>query len=104
MGGSSRLIRVGVILDDSSATVSRSANCLSLFPDVGISAGRERYGEISAMLELRREDFRAVVTVKDDAATEFATTTGDVSLEPLSARDDTSESLESMRSGCFSQL
>ena len=107
MGGNSRLMRVGVILDDSSATDSRSANCLSLFPDVGTSAGLERYGEISAMLELRREDmggFRAVVTAEIDAATGFATMTGDVLLEPLSARDDTSESLESMGSECFWKL
>lgn len=104
MDGNSRLMKVGVILDDSSAKDSRSANCFSLFPDAGTSAGRERYGEMSAMLELRREDingFRAVVAMEDDAAVEFATATGVASLEPPSARDTTSDSLESMRSECF---
>lgn len=106
MDGNSRLMKVGVILDDSSATDSRSANCFSLFPDAGISTGRERYGEMSAMLELRREDmggFRAVATVENDAVMEFATAMGDSSLEPLSVWDVTSDSLESMRSKCFSQ-
>ena len=106
MGGNSRLWKVGVILDDSSATDSRSANCFSLFPEVGTSAGRERYGEISAILELRREDinaFRAVAAVDDDVAAGSATT-GEVSLELLLARDGTSKSLQRTRSGCLWRL
>jgi hypothetical protein len=73
---------------------------------VGTSAGRERYGEISAMLELRREDingFRAVVVVEDDATTGLGTT-GEESLEPLSTRAGISKSLESMRFECIPRL
>jgi hypothetical protein len=67
-------MRVGVSLDDSSATDSRSANCFNLLPDVGTSVGRERYGEMSAMLELRREElvcFRAGVEDDGEEAVEI---------------------------------
>jgi hypothetical protein len=56
VGGIGRLAGRGVIFIDSSATASRSASCFKRFPDVGISVGRERYGEMSAVLDVRRED------------------------------------------------
>lgn len=54
--GRSRFIKTGVILDDSSATNSRSASCFNRLPEVGTSAGLVRYGEMSAVLELRRDE------------------------------------------------
>lgn len=55
-----------VILADSSARASSNANCFKRFPDVGISDGRDRYGEISAVLDVRREDgLRADDIVED---------------------------------------
>lgn len=60
--GSSRGARVGVILDDSSATSSRSASCFNLLPEVGTSAGVVKYGDISTVLEVRREEGNCLAT------------------------------------------
>lgn len=54
-GGICCLVKRGDIFIDSSATASKSANCFKRFPDVGISGGLERYGEISAVLDVRRD-------------------------------------------------
>lgn len=43
-------------MDDSSATNSRSASCFNRLPEVGTSAGLVKYGEMSAVLELRRDE------------------------------------------------
>jgi hypothetical protein len=47
--------RCDSILADSSATDSSSASCFSRFAEPGTSLDRARYGEISAILDVRRE-------------------------------------------------
>lgn len=65
-GNNSLALICGVKRTDSSATVSKSANCFNRLPDVGSSSGRERYGDMSAVLEFRREGF-----LLEDAEVEF---------------------------------
>ena len=64
--GISRLASIGVILVDSSATLSKSASCFKRLPDVGISGGLERYGEMSAVLAVRLEDEPQVLEEASD--------------------------------------
>jgi hypothetical protein len=52
----SRFLKIGVILADSSATLSNNASCFSRLPDIGTSAERSKYGEMSAVRELRRDE------------------------------------------------
>lgn len=66
--GSSRGARVGVILDDSSATSSRSASCFNLLPEVGTSAEVVKYGDISTVLEVRREEGNCLLSPACDGA------------------------------------
>lgn len=47
--------RCDSILADSSATDSSSANCFNRLAEPGTSLDRVRYGEMSAVLEVRRE-------------------------------------------------
>ncbi len=57
---------IGAIFADSSATVSSKASCLRVFAEVATSEARARYGEISAVLDVRRDEVALVVGVEGD--------------------------------------
>jgi hypothetical protein len=52
-----------VILADSSATASSNAICFKVLSEAGTSVGLDRYGEMSAMLDVRRDVDRGDTTV-----------------------------------------